>query len=327
MLGSSFSVKRIINTQDKDYIKSLSVYNRSTPVCIKTNSNEITYWIDNKNDKFQSYVFSLFIKNINVGFAMTSFLKRKKILIIDYLALDEKYKNNTVFLSFFTLIQLYFNEFKLDINYIMVEISNKNNGTDIDKESQLFLKFLCLEDFYKINYEYTSLPLGINNTESCFNAFLYIKSADKQHSINKETFLSFVDCLYTDYYLEWYKPFFDLEKITAYQNNISECIHNLEDSIPDNSFITLDFSCCREIDPEDNFSVNNNIPLNKHKSKNFYIFLFIILLLSPIPIIWGYNFVLEKLGIHITSVNAILGAVISTIFTAIITIFIGKKHL
>lgn len=327
MLGSSFSIKEISSTLDKDYIKSIAIYNRSTPVCIKTNSNEIAYWLNNKNEKFQLHIFSLFIKNINVGFAMTSFLRRSKILVIDYLALDEKYKNNTVFLSFFTLIQLYFNEIKLDINYVIVEISNKNQGTDIDKESQLFLKFLCLEDFYKINYEYTSLPLGVNNTESCFSAFLYIKSADKQHSINKETFLNFVDCLYSDYYLEWYKPFFNEEEIVMYQKNITDALDKLKDSIPQDSSIMLDFTCCREVESENLLFTNNNIPLSKPKSKKFYIFLFTLLLLLPIPLIWGYNFVLEKLGIEITSVNAILGGVISAVCTAVLSIFITKKHL
>lgn len=327
MLGSSFSIKEINNVFDKDYIKSLAIYNQSTPVCIKTNSNEITYWLSHKNEKFQLHVFSLFIKNINVGFAMTSYLKNKHILIIDYLALDEKYKNNTVFLSFFTLIQLYFNEIKIDINYVIVEISNKNNGIDVDKESQLFLKFLCLEDFYKINYEYTSLPLGVNNSESSFKAFLYIKSADKQHSINKETFIDFVECLYIDYYLEWYLAFLSEAQKSDYQTTIDESLNALKESIPQNSSILLDFTCCRGGEADDLFTTNSNIPLNKPKSKKSFIILCVLLLILPIPIIWGYNFVLEKLGIEITSVNAILGGVISAVCMAILSIFITKKHL
>lgn len=326
MLGSSFSIKEINNSLDKDYIKSLTIYTQTTPVCIKTNSNEITYWLNKSNEKFQIYVFSLFIKNVNVGFAMTSYLKKRQLLVIDYLSLDTKFKNNTVFLSFFTLIQLYFNEIKLDINYVMVEISNKNNGIDIDKESQLFLKFLCLEDFYKINYEYTSLPLGVNNNESSFKAFLYIKSADKQHSISKNTFLDFVESLYLDYYLEWYKPFLnEVEKIN-YQKTISDAIAALKNSIPQDTMILLDFTCCRGGEAENFLTTNNNIPLNKTKSNKFYIILFIILLILPIPIIWAYNFILEKLGIPINSVNAILGGAISAVCTAIFSLFIAKKH-
>ena len=327
MLGSSFSIKEISNPLDKDYIKSLSIYNQSTPVCIKTHSNEITYWLNNENGKFKLYIFSLFIKKLNVGFAMTSYLKERKILVIDYISLDEKYKNNTVFLSFFTLIQLYFNEIKLNIDYYMVEISNKNNGIDIDKESQLFLKFLCLEDFYKVNYEYISLPLGINNTESCFSAFLYIKSADKQHCLNKETFLGFVESLYNDYYLEWYKPFLGKAEIINYENTILGSLKNLESSIPEDTSIILDVSCCRDIASNNNFTLNNNIPLSKTKSKKFYIFFFFLLLLFPIPIISVYNFILKQLGIPITSVNTILGGVLSAICTAIISIFITQKRL
>lgn len=324
MLGSSFSIKIINNPLDKEYIKSIAVYNRTTPVCIKTDSNEIAYWINNKNDKFQIYVFSLFIKNINVGFAMTTFLKKEKILIIDYLALDAEYKNNTVFLSFFTLIQLFFHERKMDINYFMVEISNKNNGIDVDKESQMFLKFLCLEDFFRVNHEYNSLPLGTNNPESCFSAYLYLKSIDSQHAISRNTFINLISSLYNDYYLEWYKPFFSSQEIIDYQNHITQYLNNLKDSIPQEATINLDFSCCRNIDKyqKTNYS---NIPLSKFRNKKFYIIL-LIMLMIPIPIIWMYNFILEQLGIPITSVNAILGAVLGAIFAAILSIIIAKKH-
>lgn len=327
MIGSSFSIKPIHTVLDKDYIKSLHIYNSTTPVNIKTNSNEITYWLSHTNNKFQLYVFSLFIGKVNVGFAMTAYLKDLKILVIDYIAITEKYKNNTVFLSFFTLVQLYFNNIQLDINYFIVEISNKNSGTDVDKESIMFLKFLCLEDFKKIEMEYESLPLGLNNTESKFNAFLYLKSVDVQHALEKDTFIHFISALYLDYYLEWYKPFFTNSDYDEYNNGIKTALEQLSKTLGKCKSVPLSTSCCKEVKNQSGLYSNIDIPLTKPKSKKIVILLILLVLVLPVPIIWLYNYILGIIGIPINSVSSILGGVLGAIFAGLITLIVSRKRL
>ena len=97
MIQSSFSIKLITDPTDKDYIKSLNVYNSTTPVNIKTNSNEISYWINHNNDSFKIYCFSLFIGKENVGFAMTSFLLKSKLLVRNQRKRKVLRKNNFSF--------------------------------------------------------------------------------------------------------------------------------------------------------------------------------------------------------------------------------------
>lgn len=327
MIGSSFSIKSITDPTDKDYIKSLHVYNATTPVQIKTNSNEISYWISHDNPCFKIFCFSLFIGKENAGFAMTAFLPKSKILVIDYIAIIDQYRNNTVFLSFFSLVQLYFKEIKLDIDYIVVEISNKNSGVDIDKESQMFLKFLCIEDFRKIDIEYESLPLGINDGESQFSTFLYIKSADKLHYIEGKTFIHFVSSIYKDYYLEWFKPFFNEADFTTYSQNAIELLSQLEKQVSKISNVQLSHSCCVDGQMQNNLYSNIDLPLTKQKSKKWLILFFLLMLLIPVPIIWLYNYVLTLIGIPITSVSSILGGVLGAIFAGIITWLISRKRL
>ena len=47
LLENKFSIKRVIRSSDEEYIEALKIYNETTPVDIKTNTNEITYWLDN----------------------------------------------------------------------------------------------------------------------------------------------------------------------------------------------------------------------------------------------------------------------------------------
>lgn len=326
MLQSSFSIKLIVNPFDKDYIKSLNLYNATTPVNIKTSSNEITYWITHSNTKFKIYPFSLFIGEDNIGFAMVSYLLNSRNLVIDYIAIDDKYKNNAVFLAFFNLVQMFFYDQKIDINYTIVEINNKSDGLDIDKESSLFLKFLCIEEFTKIDHEYISLPLGNENAESSFPAFLYIKSADRQNTISKETFVSLVQDLYIDYYMEWYSPFFKNDQIMAYNDLIKKHLSELTQSLTNLNRINLKTTCCTNITPNCSGD-SNKLPVSKSRGKKWHWLFFVIIIVLPIPLIWAYNFALEKIGIPINSVNALLGGLLSALITGLISFLLSKKRL
>ena len=246
---------------------------------------------------------------------------------MDYIAITDQYRNNTVFLSFFSLVQLYFKEIRLNIDYIVVEISNKNSGRDVDKESQMFLKFLCLEDFRKIDMEYESLPLGISDNESQFGTFLYIKSTDNLHCLENKTFLRFVSSIYNDYYIEWYKPFFNESDMTEYSNIATELLSQLVKKTAKITEIQLSHSCCVDSTIHNDLFSNLQLPLTKPKSKKWLILFFILLLLIPIPIVWLYTYILKLVGIPITSVSSMLGGVLGAIFAGGITLLISRKRL
>lgn len=326
MIESSFSIKLITNPLDKDYLKSLSIYNSTTPVNIKTNSNEITYWITPKNNKFKIYTFSLFIGDINIGFAMAAYLFDTRNLVIDYIAIDDSYRNNTVFLAFFNLVQIFFQHHKIDINYTLIEISNKNNGADIDRESTFFLKFLCLEEFSKVDHEYISLPLGTNNTESGFSSYLYIRSTDRQNTISKDTFLSFIRNIYYDYYLEWYKPLLSVDELNSYNCLVQNLLSQLTQELEHQNSLELKTTCCH-VSFNNTSSDTSRMPITKSRNPKWFFLIFAFIICLPIPLIWAYNFVLEKIGIPINSVNALLGGVLSATITGIISFFVSKKRL
>lgn len=320
MIESSFSITPITNPESSIYSKAINIYNTTTPIDIKTNSNQIAYWLKNQCDKFKIYNFALNINGQTVGYAMTAYLTSTKIMVYDYIAINNNNRNNTVFLTFFSLIKMFFKDKKIDIDYYIVEISNKNNGKEIDKESLLFLKFLCLEDFSKINIEYDSLPLGFENKESAFKAYLYIKPTNDRQSINSESFISMVRSLYEDYYLSWYKPFFNEHEIQKYMELIKNSLSILENNLKHKNTVSLLHQQCHYSNNKN--TKTNDIPIINPKKKLWLLLIIPLLIIAPLGIAIGYNFILEKIGIAITSVDTILGAVLGAGVTGIITLII-----
>ena len=66
LLEHRFAIKRITKPSNEDYISALKIYNETTPPDIKTNTNEITYWLEqNRNElPFEIMLFSLYLNNM-----------------------------------------------------------------------------------------------------------------------------------------------------------------------------------------------------------------------------------------------------------------------
>lgn len=58
-LENNYKIKLIKLSSDIDYIDSVKIYAKVTPSDIRTNTNELTYWLENKTVEFESYFFSL----------------------------------------------------------------------------------------------------------------------------------------------------------------------------------------------------------------------------------------------------------------------------
>ena len=114
LLEHRFAIKRITKPSNEDYISALKIYNETTPPDIKTNTNEITYWLEqNRNElPFEIMLFSLYLNNMVVGLAMLTYLKKQKTIIFEYLALQPSFRLNAVF---FTYIRCIYNRLLLNI--------------------------------------------------------------------------------------------------------------------------------------------------------------------------------------------------------------------
>ena len=175
--------------------------------------------------------FTLYLDLDPIGYAMMSYIRRTKIVLIDCLEVLDRYKTNANMLSYLTLLQKYLNKNGYDISYVVCEISNKNKGLSVGKGSQMFKKLFCLEQFGKVSAGYFSPPIGLNNPESIFEATLYIKSADTTTFLNSETYLAVVDSIYRDHHMAWHEPFMSGEDMDAYATLCMQYYNSIRDSI------------------------------------------------------------------------------------------------
>lgn len=328
-LDNKFSVKRITKSSDVDYATALRIYNETTPSDIKTNTNELTYWLNKKDENcpFDLLMFGLYLDDIVVGFSMMSYLKRQRIIVIEYLALNGHYRVNAVFFSFMNLLQNYIIDIGLDVAYFVVEISNKNNGNSIDKESIFFKKLICLEGFGMVSATYYTLPLGLSNYESSFEAFLFIKTNDNINQISKSTFLDIVHTIYYNYSLIWYGDFLDSSDITVYKQKIDVCFESVKKHAADSEFFEIKYADCPLINGLIEEKTYGLLPAKKSKKVKVYPIILIIFLFSPILIIWVYNKMLQFLNIPISSVNTIIGGVLGATITSMTAFLVSKKKL
>lgn len=324
-ISNEFIIKRVNKTSDEDYIKALKIYNDTTPYEIKTNSNEITYWIQKSrenNNPFEVIAFVLYFNDKVIGLSMTTYIKNSKIVIDEYLATYDQFRVNTVFLIYFSLIQNYYSTNNFNVSYYVTEISNKEDGKAINKESRISIKILCLEDFGKIDAPYYVLPLGLDNYESSFQAFLYIKSNDNMPLMNNVTYLNIVHSIYYDYFYNWYMPLMTPENLDVYKNQIDIFYDKIQNNLLKNktSNVKILTNACSVLENYKD-DTSGALPQIRSKKRNTLI-LFTFIILLPLFIIIVYTYVLKYLRI---SLDITIGSICSAVIASITTFIISKK--
>ena len=324
-----FAIKHIKKLTDDDYIKALHIYNDTTPYEIRTPSNEITFWLSKQNDTtpFKTYAFVLYLNDEVIGMSMTTYIKRTGVVIDEYLAVKEQYRIQTIFIGFEDLVQGFYKENNIEVSFFLTEISHKGNGNEIDRESRISLKLLCVQEYGKIDALYYALPLGLNNYESNFRAFLYIKGIDLIKTINSSTYLKIVESIYYDYWKTWYSPIMKSAELEIYAEQINKQFYEIKKTVNAmDSTIIVNHSKCSYLNGGTDFS-KGAIPVKRKNKISSYWILFPIIIVLPLFIIWGYSEALKLLNLSTTIESTVIGTIISSIITGLTSLFIVRKKL
>ena len=239
-ISATYSVRRYTSSLDQEFIRALKIYNDTVSTETKTDTREITYFVDNTDDRPRElYFFGLYYNSKIIGYFQCGYLKQTKTLIIDYIILGNEYNHNSIFYPLFSLVQQYFSDNLVDIDYYVMEISIRSLEENVDKESYYSRKWLTSEDFRIINVPYPQPLLGISNYESNLDLRLMIKSSHTMSSIKVSTFMSIVNDIYTNHYIDWYSEFMNQEEISDYKEHINEQLNKIKESIKDKQVIEL----------------------------------------------------------------------------------------
>ena len=205
-----FSIKyelvKFERSNDPAFQNAIKIYLSTTPHDQKTNSSEIVQWVDEQSHfkVGELFFFGLKVNDVVVGYAELAYVKKDRILIIDYINLEKSYRSNSNFYAFYTLIIDYINKKSIDYDYITKEILCRYNETHIHKED---VSLYELENFKVVNGLYIQPQLERNNVESSKESLIMLYTrAGLSPVLKKDEYLHIVEVIY-DYYYCWDKPF------------------------------------------------------------------------------------------------------------------------
>lgn len=333
-LQNMYKIKHFTSSSDKDFIKALKIYNDSIPAETKTSTNEITSYVDKKSDDNRDmYFFGLYFNDEVIGYSETGYLKHTKTLIIDYFVLKEQFNYNSIFYPLFSLLQTFFSDNLIDIEYFVTEVSIKTIEQNVDKESYYLRKLLQAEDFRLIDFPYIQPKLGDTNFESNLDLRLMIKSTNTIQEIRSETFMAIVEDIYSNHYISWYMSFLNEKEKKEYAKHINDLLNSVRQKLELDKTIKLQvrpISTCEYYMTTQCFYKTNDVSTagfakNVTKSVNLIWILGIpIIIAFSIAVTFLIFIILNKLNIPTESIAPLLTPITST-FTGIIVLFFSNK--
>ncbi len=315
-----YEIKEITSTKDPDYLPAIKIYIDVTPADVRTDTNEIAKAIDDplaENGR-KMFFFSLHYQRKIVGFAQFAFLPKMKIIFMDYMAIADEYKKNSIFYPFFSMLMLYFNDTGLDYSYFITEIGAQNNDKYVDHDSAFLRKVLAMENFSIIDSPYFQPCLGNNKIESNIDAHLYLKTSAPLNKLSKELFLKLLREILYEHYDSWYKIMLSNSEYKEYHQYIVNEYERIESAITLNDKIEL-IDCvsseCKYYNPLcaaphiSNVNTAGYAPQIKSKASKFPFVLLAILTTFCVSILF-YKFI-SYLKIPVNSFSTIYAATIS----------------
>lgn len=283
----NYELLRFRKSTDKDFMDALRIYRSSTPHEQKTNSSEIIYWVDHQNSfgPGELFFFGLKANGVVVGYAELSYVKEERILIIDYINLEQNYKSNSHFYAFYTLIINYVNNESIDYDYITKEVLCRYNETHIHKED---ISLYELENFKVVNGLYIQPLLERNNVESIKEALIMLYTrAGLCQILKKDAYLHIVEVIYNYYYC-WDREFLNDDERVSSKKQSEENLVTISNSIT-NDTVTLNGY------PFKFSSSANGTEIPSKKSRNFilaliFLIIFVALVISVLYFLSQYGF-------------------------------------
>ena len=322
-----YVIKHIEKSTDEGYQEALTIYNEETPLTIYTNSNEITKWLDNPKDAspFEMMIYALYLDNKVIGFAQVTYLVDKNVAILDYITLTKAYRVNSAFLVFLSLIQYHLSMSGRSISFYIAEISNKDGGANIDRESAFYKRIICLENFGYVNSKYYNIPLGLANHEDSFESLMYIKTNDNVKCISKDTFLEIVSSICYDYYLNWYSKFLTDDELIKYKERLDKCYNSIKQATNASLKLEIVYPLCPLFAEPTNNKTSGPLPAQKKKGISKFPIVILLSLFIPVALVLLYSWVLQWLNIPFSTVSTFIGSSISAIVSVGVAFKINSK--
>jgi hypothetical protein len=202
---SSYRLKRFLTSKDPDFASALLIYVRYTPPSIRSDSREITYWLDHYTTSFGGslYVFGFYRNKQLVAYAQATYFPKAYLYFIDYVTIDEKHRGNNVFFELVEHMKQYLENAHPEYRYGVTEVMNEPGQDRPSAAKKSLIRLLKFSGFRVIHAPYFQPRLMLNDSESELSGSLLIYSPAPLDSIHNETYLAILRTIYYEHYLRW----------------------------------------------------------------------------------------------------------------------------
>ena len=218
---------------------ALNVYVRNTAPSLRTETNEIVHWAQEYNKQFNDrlYLFALKAGGTTIGYSECVYFKDPRIIAIDYICVDEGYKDKSAFYVFLDFHIDFFERHCPDWRMMTTELGYLSHTDEPSEASRSLSRLLKWVGFKVAKHQYFQPKLEPKNHESIMKADLMIYTKDASETITSETFLDIVRTLYFDHYMRWDKPFF--EQNPEHTQHIEDLYEKISSSIKGKKVVAL----------------------------------------------------------------------------------------
>src|ERR1043165_735915 len=322
-MKSIYEIKRFTSSNDLYYLRLVKIYLNNIDPAFRTNTSEITYWLDNYESKFMDrfFLFGFYLNNVLVGFSELAYFVDSKILVVDYLVIARQFRKNNTFYEFFEKIKEYFETVEILIDYAIAEVGFVNEKNEPGENTRALIRLLKMSGFGVLKCEYYQPRLGIDNFESETKSILMLYLPREAHRIKKETFLSILKTIYFKHYQRWYEKFLDENSMIGYNQMLFTFFTKIESELAKKSYV--------EVNGYKNlFSEETSLPEQVRNKKGIKILVSVVLfIISSITVGVAFLFIKKRYGLDFSTQSTIaVVAFIIVLFTLSI-IYEGKANI
>jgi hypothetical protein len=239
---ASFSIRvlTIGHSDRSDLDAALAIFVRNTPPAFRTKTNEIrTKMASEDPTERKLYIAALYRGDLVIGFAMFSYLRVSRIVIIDHVVIDRDQRGMAAFFVFSQLLYDLIWNSQLEINYTIAEIESGalfgGEGTGGTK----LIRLLSQVGFDEVHAKYFMPSMEARTAGARFDGVLMLHSAEKIHRMRREEFLGICKSIYDEHYLSWFSEFLNRRQLSEYKAHLDDLHRDLRSELRDTTEILI----------------------------------------------------------------------------------------
>jgi hypothetical protein len=192
----NYELHDLRSTSHPDYARAISLYADSIPREVRTNTNEISMWLDRYNQSFapdQFHVMALTKDDEVIGYCQYVAMAKEKLIIVDYIAIGKAHRRGVnVYCTFMKLLKEWGHTEFPGYDVVLEAI-------DLPVYGRRFEELLRRTGFAAMPFPYQQQALGDMAGE--LNGKLMIYPA---REVDEPEYSRIHHCITHDHYARWY---------------------------------------------------------------------------------------------------------------------------